>query len=88
LLHDSFYSFNTDFCCAHCLQEALARQARPSAASLGLEDEPYSDPEADLDTLNVRMEYALEVLNAVSGTGILQNLLQDSCYSQVLRGCW
>eukprot|EP00879_Flechtneria_rotunda_P005303 GHRR01005589.1.p1 GENE.GHRR01005589.1~~GHRR01005589.1.p1 ORF type:complete len:720 (+),score=275.87 GHRR01005589.1:145-2304(+) len=44
-------------------REALSRQSRPSAASLGLEASgPYSDAEDDLETLDLRLEYALTMM--------------------------
>eukprot|EP00878_Enallax_costatus_P008075 GHUV01008445.1.p1 GENE.GHUV01008445.1~~GHUV01008445.1.p1 ORF type:complete len:900 (+),score=338.15 GHUV01008445.1:421-3120(+) len=44
-------------------QDALARQSRPTAESLGIVHvEPYTDEEQDLDTLDLRLEYAQAVL--------------------------
>lgn len=49
------------------MQEALARQSRPTSAQLGIAHvEPYSDAESDLESLDVRLEYALAELTAVS----------------------
>lgn len=58
------------FCSLLCrLQEALARQSRPNSAQLGITHvEPYSDAESDLESLDVRLEYALAELTAVSGS--------------------
>lgn len=48
------------------LQDALSRQARPTAESQGIVHvEPYADEEADLDTLDLRLEYAQAVLTQV-----------------------
>jgi hypothetical protein len=48
------------------LQEALARQSRPTSAQLGIAHvEPYTDAESDLESLDVRLEYALAELTAV-----------------------
>ncbi|WIA28468.1 hypothetical protein OEZ86_011012 [Tetradesmus obliquus] len=48
-------------------QEALARQSRPTSAQLGIAHvEPYSDAESDLESLDVRLEYALAELTAMA----------------------
>lgn len=48
------------------MQEALNRQLRPTAAELGIAHvEPYSDAESDLETLDIRLEYALAELTQV-----------------------
>jgi hypothetical protein len=54
-------------CCWAVLQEALRRQARPTSASLGLHMDPFTDSMADLETLDVRMEYAANMMQGVRG---------------------
>lgn len=49
------------------MQEALSRQARPSAESLGLTMDPFTDDMSDLDTLDLRLEYVGAMLQGVSG---------------------
>lgn len=46
-------------------QEALARQARPTAETLGLTMDPFTDGMADLDTLALRLEYAGAMMQGV-----------------------
>lgn len=49
------------------LQEALKRQSRPTAKSLGLKMDPFTDDMGDLATLGLRLEYMSAMMQGVSG---------------------
>jgi hypothetical protein len=64
----------------------LARQSRPTSAQLGIAHvEPYTDAESDLESLDVRLEYALAELTAVSASSEHERLRQYLLEAAILR---